>query len=112
MYGPAFLVAPVVEQGATSRTVYVPAGCDWYNYWTNERLHGGETIEVNVPIDTLPLFVRAGRHCACKFRDRHHRSGADNCIRANIREQTPALLCFGMTAQPMDTRKAPDRSRS
>ena len=60
MYGPAFLVAPVTEQGATQRLVYLPAGSDWYNYWTNERLHGGQTIEVDAPIDTLPLFVRAG----------------------------------------------------
>ena len=60
MYGPAFLVAPVTEQGATQRTVYLPAGCDWYNYWSNERLHGGQTISVEAPIDTLPLFVRAG----------------------------------------------------
>jgi alpha-glucosidase/alpha-D-xyloside xylohydrolase len=60
MYGPAFLVAPVTEQGATHRTVYLPAGCDWYNYWTNERLHGGQTIEVDAPIDVLPLFVKAG----------------------------------------------------
>ncbi|HUB50831.1 MAG TPA: TIM-barrel domain-containing protein [Terracidiphilus sp.] len=60
MFGPAFLVAPVTEQGATSREVYLPAGCDWYNYWTNERLRGGQTVRVNAPIDTLPLFVRAG----------------------------------------------------
>jgi alpha-D-xyloside xylohydrolase len=60
MYGPAFLVAPVTEQGATHRLVYLPAGCDWYNYWTNERLHGGQTITVDAPIDTLPLFVKAG----------------------------------------------------
>ncbi len=60
MYGPAFLVAPVTEQGATHRTVYLPAGCDWYNYWTNERLQGGQTIVADAPIDTLPLFVRAG----------------------------------------------------
>jgi alpha-glucosidase/alpha-D-xyloside xylohydrolase len=60
MYGPAFLVAPVTEQGATHRTVYLPAGCDWYNYWTNERLRGGQTIVANAPIDILPLFVRAG----------------------------------------------------
>jgi alpha-glucosidase/alpha-D-xyloside xylohydrolase len=60
MFGPAFLVAPVTEQGATSREVYLPAGCDWYNYWTNERLHGGQNVRVNAPIDTLPLFVRAG----------------------------------------------------
>ena len=60
MYGPAFLVAPVTEQGATNRQVYLPAGCDWYNYWTNARVHGGQTISVDAPIDTLPLFVRAG----------------------------------------------------
>jgi alpha-D-xyloside xylohydrolase len=60
MFGPAFLVAPVTEQGATSRQVYLPAGADWYNFWTNQRFHGGQTITVAAPIDTLPLFVRAG----------------------------------------------------
>jgi alpha-glucosidase/alpha-D-xyloside xylohydrolase len=60
MFGPAFLVAPVSEQGATQRSVYLPAGYDWYNYWTNERVKGGQTIVVNAPIDTIPLFVRAG----------------------------------------------------
>src|ERR1035437_7881641 len=60
MFGPAFLVAPVTEQGATSRQVYLPAGADWYNFWTNERAKGGQTITVTAPIDTIPLFVRAG----------------------------------------------------
>jgi len=60
MFGPAFLVAPVTTQGATSREVYLPAGADWYNYWTDERFQGGQTITVQAPIDTLPLFVRAG----------------------------------------------------
>jgi alpha-D-xyloside xylohydrolase len=60
MFGPAFLVAPVTEQGATGREVYLPAGADWYDYWTNERFKGGQTITAQAPIDTLPLFVRAG----------------------------------------------------
>jgi alpha-D-xyloside xylohydrolase len=60
MFGPAFLVAPVTEQGATSRDVYLPSGTDWYNYWTNEKVHGGQIIKVNAPIDIIPLFVRAG----------------------------------------------------
>jgi alpha-D-xyloside xylohydrolase len=60
MFGPAFLVAPVTEQGATSRMVYLPAGTDWYNYWTNQRVRGGQAIQVEAPIDVLPLFVRAG----------------------------------------------------
>jgi len=60
MFGPAFLVAPVTDQGAASRNVYLPAGVDWYNYWTNQHIKGGQTIEVSAPIDVLPLFVRAG----------------------------------------------------
>jgi alpha-D-xyloside xylohydrolase len=60
MFGPALLVAPVTEQGMTSRAVYLPAGTDWYNYWTNEKQHGGQTITVQAPIDEIPLFVKAG----------------------------------------------------
>jgi alpha-D-xyloside xylohydrolase len=60
MFGPSLLVAPVTDQGATSRRVYLPAGTDWYNYWTNERVRGGQMIEAVAPIDTIPLFVRAG----------------------------------------------------
>ncbi len=60
MFGPALLVAPVTDQGMTSREVYLPAGTDWYNFWTNERVHGGQRISVDAPIDEIPLFVRAG----------------------------------------------------
>jgi alpha-D-xyloside xylohydrolase len=60
MFGSALLVAPVVEQGATVRNVYLPAGADWYNFWTNELLHGGQRVSAASPIETIPLFVRAG----------------------------------------------------
>ncbi len=60
MFGPALLVAPVTDQGATERSVYLPAGYDWYNFWTNERIHGGQRIIVPAPIDIIPIFVRAG----------------------------------------------------
>ena len=60
MFGPAFLVAPVTEQGATSRAVYLPAGTAWYDYWTGERLEGGQTVTARAPIDVLPLYVQAG----------------------------------------------------
>ncbi len=68
MFGSAFLVARSSNRGATSREVYLPAGADWYNYWTNEKVKGGQTVRVDAPIDTIPLFVRAridhslGRH--------------------------------------------------
>lgn len=56
----ASLVGPVTEEGAIVRQVYLPADAVWYTFWTNERLHGGQWIHVDAPIDTLPLFVRAG----------------------------------------------------
>jgi alpha-D-xyloside xylohydrolase len=60
MFGPAFLVAPVTSQGQTTKNVYLPAGTEWYDYWTNQRYQGGQTIQVSTPIDRIPLFVRAG----------------------------------------------------
>ena len=60
MFGSALLVAPITDQGTTFKNAYLPAGSDWYNYWTNERYHGGQIAKVDAPIDTIPLFVRAG----------------------------------------------------
>ncbi len=60
MFGPAFLVAPVTVQGQTTKRVYLPAGASWYSYWTGEKFAGGQTVEVSAPIETLPLFVKAG----------------------------------------------------
>jgi alpha-D-xyloside xylohydrolase len=60
MFGPAFLVAPVTEQGQTEKDVYLPAGSDWYNFWTNEKVAGGRWIRVAAPIEQIPVFVRAG----------------------------------------------------
>ncbi len=59
LFGDAILVAPVVEQGAVSRSVYLPHG-EWYDFWTNQLCQGGQTVEVRAPLDMLPLFVRAG----------------------------------------------------
>jgi len=60
MFGPDFLVAPVTSQGQTRKQVYLPAGADWYDYWTHTRIPGGRTVTVDAPIDRIPVFVRAG----------------------------------------------------
>ncbi|MGI4852647.1 MAG: TIM-barrel domain-containing protein [Janthinobacterium lividum] len=60
MFGPALLVAPVTDQGATTHSVYLPAGSDWFDFWTNKKFSGGQRITVPSPIETIPVFVRAG----------------------------------------------------
>ncbi len=59
MFGPAFLVSPVWKEGATKRNVYLPAD-GWYDFWTGEKVSGGQELEVDAPIEKLPLFMRAG----------------------------------------------------
>jgi alpha-D-xyloside xylohydrolase len=72
MFGPALLVNPVttpmyytsdstpLEGVAKTRKVYLPQGCDWYDFWTGERYAGGQTIEADAPLERLPLYVRSG----------------------------------------------------
>jgi alpha-D-xyloside xylohydrolase len=60
LFGPALLVNPVMQAGAASRAVYLPTGASWWNFWTGESVSGGQTNQTAAPIDTLPLYVRAG----------------------------------------------------
>ena len=44
----------------TTMQTYLPAGSDWYDFWTHERFAGGKTVSKDVPLDIFPLYVRAG----------------------------------------------------
>jgi alpha-D-xyloside xylohydrolase len=60
MFGPALMVAPVIKPGAVTRTVYLPAGASWIDFWTGQTYTGEQTIDASAPIATMPVFVRAG----------------------------------------------------
>ncbi|RSV44476.1 glycoside hydrolase family 31 protein [Sphingomonas sp. ABOLE] len=61
LLGPDVLAAPVVEQGATERRLYLPAGAEWTHVWTGETFAGGAWVTVAAPLDgPPPLFARAG----------------------------------------------------
>lgn len=60
MFGQSLLVSPVTSAGATSRSVYLPAGSPWFDFWTGIKQNGGQTIQASAPIEKLPLYVRAG----------------------------------------------------
>ena len=44
----------------TTREVYFPEGTQWVDFWTGERIAGGQSLEVPAPIDICPIYVRAG----------------------------------------------------
>lgn len=78
MFGKAFLVVPVTDPMYVSSTerrwanpkedfssvktqeVYLPQGTQWFDFWTGEAFQGGQTIQKEVPIDIIPLYIRAG----------------------------------------------------
>jgi alpha-D-xyloside xylohydrolase len=49
-----------VEPRKKTRSVYLPAGTPWIDFWTGERLGGGQSVVADAPIDKIPLMVRAG----------------------------------------------------
>jgi alpha-glucosidase len=59
LFGRDLLVAPVVEKGATSRSLYLPRGT-WFDFWTHEKQEGGRELVRKVDLGRLPLYVRAG----------------------------------------------------
>ena len=79
MFGKSFLVTPVTDPMYVSaeekdkwknpvenfskiktQAVYLPQGADWFDFWTGEKLNGGQTINKEVPIDIIPLYIKAG----------------------------------------------------
>jgi alpha-D-xyloside xylohydrolase len=79
MFGNSFLVSPVTQpmywknkvQGADTvkvedysivkaKELYLPKGCDWYDFWTGEKQTGGQMVKKDVPLDIIPLYVKAG----------------------------------------------------
>jgi alpha-glucosidase len=64
MFGEKLLVAPILSkmqknQAQVTREIYLPKG-KWFDIWSNELLLGGQVIVRSVPINHMPLFVRAG----------------------------------------------------
>src|SRR5713226_5497952 len=57
LLGDSLLSAPIFDQGATSRSVYLPAG-SWFDYWTGEEYPGAGWSEVPAPLERWPLLVR------------------------------------------------------
>jgi len=59
VFGEKILVCPILEPNAKGRRMFFPKG-EWYNFWNNEIVNGGEEKWVDADIDSLPIFVKAG----------------------------------------------------
>ncbi len=60
LFGPDLLVAPVLEEGARERHVYLPCGASWKDAWSGTTYTGGQWVTVRAPLHVIPLFTRNG----------------------------------------------------
>ena len=61
MFGPAFLVAPVMTYNARTRSVYLPKTMGgWYDFWTGAAAEGAQTVQAGADFDSIPAYMRAG----------------------------------------------------
>ena len=58
LFGPDLLVAPITTYLARSREVYLPAGSEWTDAWTGDRVPGGQIVGADAPIEHIPVYVR------------------------------------------------------
>ena len=61
LFGSDILVAPIVYPKAVSRMIYLPKGARWVHAGTGTEYEGGQSVEIDAPIDTLPVFLRDGK---------------------------------------------------
>ncbi len=61
MFGPDLLVSPVMEAGAVTREIYLPAGAVWTDAYTGEVYEGGQKVTVPAPLDIIPVMIRDGK---------------------------------------------------
>ncbi|GAB2618755.1 glycoside hydrolase family 31 protein [Belliella aquatica] len=58
-FGDQMIICPVTTKGAQTRVVYLPKG-KWFDFWTGKSYDGNEYYNIVTPLETLPIFVKAG----------------------------------------------------
>ncbi|MDP3311902.1 glycoside hydrolase family 31 protein [Lutibacter sp.] len=59
IFGEKILACPITEPNAKGRRMYVPEG-NWYNFWDNSLIKGGNEVWVDADLDSMPIFVKEG----------------------------------------------------
>ena len=60
LWGDSFLVSPVISEGIKTQKVVFPKGANWFNFYTNEKVVGGQTLKVDLVEESIPTYVRGG----------------------------------------------------
>jgi len=99
--------AKPAEPRQKTRTVYLPAGNQWIDFWTGEVLAGGKSVVADAPIDKIPLMVRSGSIIPMgPFVQYSTERPADPLSYGSIPERTAASRCMRTKTITITTKKA------
>ena len=59
MWGDAFLIAPVLQKGISSQSIYLPAG-NWYDFFTDQKIKAPKWMDEKLTLNNIPVFVKEG----------------------------------------------------
>ena len=59
IFGEKILACPITEPNAKGRRMYFPIG-NWYSFWDNELIKGGQELWVDADLDSMPIFIKEG----------------------------------------------------
>jgi alpha-glucosidase len=97
LLGENLLVAAVVEPGQRARSIYLPAGSGWYDFWNGDYFQGGREIVLPAPWDRPPLLAREGSVIPLNVAEQHFLKRADQrgfCIFPQRADGRSGYECF------------------
>ena len=59
-WGKNFLVSPVIEKGLKTQKVHFPNASNWFNFYTDQEIKGGQVVDVDTKPEYIPTYVRGG----------------------------------------------------
>lgn len=96
MFGRSLLICPVtkpmyyeaedtvLKQTDKTRQCYLPEGTVWYDFWTGQSYHGGQTVSADAPLDRIPVYVRSGSIIPMKQGMQYTDDSADGWLELHI----------------------------
>lgn len=84
LLGNELLVAPVCEQGAVTKAVFLPEGSTWYDWRTGRNYQGGQLVTVDAPLTEIPVLVRAGSIIPLRDYARSVEIGSNDTLRLHV----------------------------
>ena len=60
LWGKDFLITPILKDSVKTKTIYFPKTANWFNFYADEKIEGGQTKRVKVLENSIPTYVRGG----------------------------------------------------